>query len=223
MKKHVYTEEDDKFIKENYGIIGGRKTAEILNKPYHNLLWRASRLKVSGNLFKMTPEKFEYVKKSITNYEKNMRELSIELGINYSSLREYCQNNGFDFKKYSTKEMRYKNGGSKDKGFGVLYYRYETNSKKRNLIFSLTKEQFKELIFKNCFYCNKAPSNDMGHKFESIKYNGIDRMNNQEGYTLSNSVTCCEICNFMKGSLGLDEFYKHIESIFNTRIRDKKW
>ena len=48
-------------------------------------------------------------------------------------------------------------------------------------------------------------------------YNGIDRKNNNMGYTYTNSVSCCKLCNQAKNSLSIKEFYDHIQLILNNK------
>jgi hypothetical protein len=48
----------------------------------------------------------------------------------------------------------------------------------------------------------------------------VDRLDSDEGYIISNCVSCCEMCNFMKGNLSVDIFIQrtiHI-SVFNKRM-----
>ena len=53
-------------------------------------------------------------------------------------------------------------------------------------------------------------------------YNGIDRIDNNKGYTIDNIVPCCAKCNYAKGKLTLQEFKELIEGIYNHRFNDKK-
>ena len=75
---------------------------------------------------------------------------------------------------------------------------YRKDARIRNLKFSLSREEFKNIIFKNCHYCNDIPSTLAINKSKnptSILYNGIDRINNEIGYELTNCVPCCTDCN----------------------------
>jgi len=107
---------------------------------------------------------------------------------------------------------------SKEKGLGnfnKLYNSYKNNSKRRNLNFELDVEEFRELTKKNCFYCNIEPSTRYNSKNMNGEYiyNGIDRINNDIGYTLENCVPCCGICNLMKRNLSLEEFKDKLRAI----------
>ena len=84
------------------------------------------------------------------------------------------------------------------------------------VIFDLTKEQFKYLTKQNCYYCGKEPdqirkNNDYSHGI--YVYNGIDRLDNNRGYTTDNTVSCCGLCNKMKLTLTEEQFYKHLLKI----------
>ena len=50
---------------------------------------------------------------------------------------------------------------------------------------------------------------------------GIDRINSYGNYEITNCVSCCARCNFMKGSLNYREFINHARLIaFSMRTRD---
>lgn len=46
-------------------------------------------------------------------------------------------------------------------------------------------------------------------------YNGIDRVDNNKGYTITNSVPCCKDCNFAKRDMTHDEFIAWVTRVFN--------
>lgn len=104
----------------------------------------------------------------------------------------------------------------------VLWYTYKANSSRRNLEFSLSKEQFKELTKQNCYYCGVEPSQTVKRpKFNgNYLYNGVDRVDNSIGYTLSNCVTCCETCNRAKLEMSVETFEKWIKRVhLNIMVR----
>lgn len=79
------------------------------------------------------------------------------------------------------------------------------------LEFSLTKKQFETLIFENCYYCGGGLSNCISIKYKTgdsfgFIYNGVDRVDNTKGYSLSNSITCCKWCNQAKSDRSVSEF-----------------
>lgn len=93
---------------------------------------------------------------------------------------------------------------------------YKKNAKKRNLVFSLTKDDFYRLTSKQCIYCGDL--ND---------YNGIDRIDSTKGYFLENCVPCCEICNKMKLDHQYNFWISHMQKIlerqkYNEIFNDSK-
>ena len=91
-----------------------------------------------------------------------------------------------------------------------------------NIKNELTLEQYDDLIHKNCHYCGEEPrfinhlsKNKIALK-EDFYANGIDRVDPSKNYTLTNCVPCCKRCNFMKGTLGKEEFINQIFKIYNN-------
>jgi hypothetical protein len=74
------------------------------------------------------------------------------------------------------------------------YSNYKNNASKRNIQFELTKEQYKYIIRNNCYYCNG--SGNMG----------IDRLDNNLPYLISNCVSSCKICNRAKLTQSINDF-----------------
>ena len=81
----------------------------------------------------------------------------------------------------------------------------EANRRKKT--FSLTLEDFKNLISKDCEYCGRASADVCGM--------GIDCVVSSVGYELSNCVPCCAPCNFFKARMSCEKF---LEQVF--RIAD---
>lgn len=106
-----------------------------------------------------------------------------------------------------------KNAGiQKDKGeagFNKLYDNYWTHAFLRGLDFELTPEQFKKLTKQKCYYSDAEPtqiSRSVSKNSEYI-YNGIDRLDNKQGYTKNNCVPSTFICNRAKYKLSEEEFH----------------
>jgi hypothetical protein len=97
--------------------------------------------------------------------------------------------------------------------FNAIIGQYKNRALKKNLPFELTEEEFRELILKNCVYCGKEPSNLVKHEKDFMIYNGIDRVDSSKGYTVSNSVSCCGVCNLMKRSMSCEDFLNHVRRI----------
>ena len=95
---------------------------------------------------------------------------------------------------------------------------YKKRAKIRGLKFKLTEEQFIKIIKKDCYYCGAKPNNVAKQKEcnGNYIYNGIDRIDNNKGYTLDNVVPCCKICNYAKRNLTIQEFEEWIKRVNNN-------
>lgn len=103
-----------------------------------------------------------------------------------------------------------------------ILYQYKRSAAKRDLIWKLTDEQFNNLINQNCFYCNASPlKTRIVSTNGSLQYNGIDRVDNNEGYVENNVVSCCHICNHAKCKMSKNEFVEWIQKVYqNLKIAD---
>jgi hypothetical protein len=90
----------------------------------------------------------------------------------------------------------------------VSFSSYKSSSIRRNKSFSLSKEQFDDIIKNECYICGK-PNTD-NHQ------NGIDRVSNETGYTLENSKSCCGECNYIKKDLDLNDMLNKLYEIYNN-------
>ncbi len=122
-----------------------------------------------------------------------------------------------------------KNKRSLETTYNSLFYAYKKGASDRNLNFELSKEEFKEFLNKNCFYCGEPPSNLYQIKNSKtgeiragipLLYNGIDRLDNKIGYTIENSITCCDMCNKMKRSYEFTNFLEQIKKIYRHKFGD---
>lgn len=100
-----------------------------------------------------------------------------------------------------------------------IFTTYKRNAVQRGYSFELSKEQLAELISQNCHYCGATPSSCRHKKSVSGRYygdfcrNGIDRLDNTKGYTLSNTVPCCYMCNRAKNNESLEVFSKWVSGL----------
>lgn len=87
---------------------------------------------------------------------------------------------------------------------------YKKGATTRGLEFSLNKVEFKDIVTQDCHYCGENPTYTESKEIlacnGNIKVNGIDRIDNSQGYTADNTLPCCSSCNFLKGTLGYEEF-----------------
>lgn len=123
-------------------------------------------------------------------------------------------------KKYDTliKSKSYQKGLKK-----YLFNQYVRGAKLRNHEFNLNFDEFIEIITKDCYYCGEPPKRvtskiliNRGHINEPpFYYNGIDRIDSRLGYKTNNVIPCCSTCNYMKNTIGQEEFINQIKKIHN--------
>ena len=101
-----------------------------------------------------------------------------------------------------------------------LFHVYKYQSKCREIEFSLTQDQFYTLTKENCWYCGIIPSQVVKHKNHGVVYsciyNGIDRVDSNKGYLISNCISCCKACNKMKSTISCHTFLQHVKAIANN-------
>lgn len=86
----------------------------------------------------------------------------------------------------------------------------------RGLEWNLTDDEVDILMARDCVYCGAPPSGIA--RSENIdrrifKYSGIDRIDNNKGYTPANCVSCCGRCNSIKSAMTVDELKIHIKKM----------
>lgn len=94
-----------------------------------------------------------------------------------------------------------------------VYNEYRRNAIRRNIEWSLTYQEVNKLIAAPCHYCNIPTSLKYYTNEGDYNYNGIDRVDNTQGYIEGNVVSCCTICNRAKSVLSIEEFRTWIIAI----------
>lgn len=111
--------------------------------------------------------------------------------------------------------------------FNDLFRRYQKSARRRGKPFDLTEDQFRGLTSADCAYCGAPPSLQSGrspfskngklYRFKGeYTYTGVDRVNNELGYTVSNCLPCCDICNRAKLCMSQREFLE-----WNIRVYER--
>jgi hypothetical protein len=90
----------------------------------------------------------------------------------------------------------------------VSYASYRSRAEKKELEFAITHDDYKSIILQDCYLCGKESTD--------TNINGVDRVDNNVGYTIANCKACCKECNHMKNQYPLDELMKKIERIQNN-------
>jgi hypothetical protein len=106
--------------------------------------------------------------------------------------------------------------------YRTIFNDYRSGAKNKNREFELDFEYFEKLLKSNCFYCGTPPLLDKtvenGYGKLTIKYNGVDRKNNNIGYTVENCVTACKLCNYAKKAMSYENFVAWLDRITKFRI-----
>ena len=104
-----------------------------------------------------------------------------------------------------------------------VFNNYKQSARNKNRDFQLSREEFEKLISSNCYYCGQLPNTkrDSYNRVDKdpFYYNGIDRKDNNKGYTIENSVPCCTKCNFFKKDYSEEEFLELIKRIYEWKIK----
>ena len=102
-----------------------------------------------------------------------------------------------------------------------IYCSYRKTAENRKLSFNLSFEELKNIIDQPCHYCGAIKTNEKKSNFNngSYYYNGIDRVNNNIGYELSNVVPSCFMCNEAKKTKSYNEFLDWVNRIYEYRIK----
>jgi hypothetical protein len=92
-----------------------------------------------------------------------------------------------------------------------LYVRYLNKAVTRGITWTLTPEQFIDIITKPCVYCGTDP--DQANNPARMRHSGLDRVESHIGYTPDNCIAACSICRAMKGDLNASDFLEKIQKI----------
>ena len=98
---------------------------------------------------------------------------------------------------------------------------YKHGARDRNLTWELTDEQARQYFESPCHYCGALPHRSSQSTWKGktqlnggFLYNGIDRVDNIQGYNESNCVACCRTCNRAKDTMGAEEFKEWIRRAY---------
>jgi hypothetical protein len=79
----------------------------------------------------------------------------------------------------------------------LVLHRMKQGARTRNLPWSIDDEEVRRLVIQPCHWCDGVSPSGI---------NGLDRVDNTHGYTLTNVVPSCSTCNMMRRTLGVREF-----------------
>ena len=100
--------------------------------------------------------------------------------------------------------------------FNQLVLLMKSHARDRGYVWQLTDEQVVHLTKQSCHYCGAEPAQvkTLPRGNGDYIYNGLDRVDNAEGYTIDNVVPCCGKCNVMKRAMTVEEFKTQVSSIY---------
>jgi hypothetical protein len=118
----------------------------------------------------------------------------------------YLQKQAEQSKKWrdANPEKVKENNQERNNNIHVRYSNYVTTSKPRGLEFTISEDEFIEMVKTPCYYCGII---------QEKGFNGIDRLDSNLSYHKHNCVSCCEMCNMMKSSSGPNVFVHRTEHI----------
>jgi len=96
--------------------------------------------------------------------------------------------------------------------FNSLYAQYRVQASLRQHVFELTPDDFRALTKQPCYYCGVEPAQikRTPGSAGNYVYNGIDRRDNNLGYTVQNCVSACWMCNGAKSEKSEKEFLEWV-------------
>lgn len=106
----------------------------------------------------------------------------------------------------------------KDKKLVKKYETYQRDSKQKNRDFQLTFKEAVKLFTSPCEYCGQLGGVAGNSHIKETKFNGIDRIDNREGYNITNTVSCCYTCNRAKNNMGIIDFVNYLENLIEFRL-----
>ena len=120
-------------------------------------------------------------------------------------IAEWKRRNPTKFKAYADKHRATEKGQ-----IGRRYHMYKRAARERGVVWDLSKQDFAAFWKEPCCYC--------GHPIFTI---GLDRIDNDLGYTLENVVPACKRCNVAKNDLPVGEFLSHCTRILSHILSHK--
>ena len=93
------------------------------------------------------------------------------------------------------------------------FSRGKSSAKRRDIEWTLTFDEYSEVVKNNCFYCNLTVREQTG--------TSLDRKDSDLGYTKENIVSCCGSCNYLKSTnLTVNETFEIIKLLKVLRNKD---
>ena len=177
-----------------------KKRDATRDKEHRNALARVAERKPERIAVKNAWKEENYEKVAET-WQKSRNNRLVTVGE-----EEFLKHNAEDAKRWrdNNPEKMTDNNKKRKENIDIHYSNYQRTAGNKNLQFEFTIDEFKELVKMPCHYCGQI---------EEKGFNGIDRINQQNGYITNNCVSCCQMCNFMKNTATATVFVRRAEHI----------
>uniref|UniRef100_A0A6C0HSX1 Uncharacterized protein n=1 Tax=viral metagenome TaxID=1070528 RepID=A0A6C0HSX1_9ZZZZ len=181
--------------RENFKISDANRDKEHRNAVARKNDSKPERIAVKNEWKEKNYEK-------VAGYWMKSRQNKIEkLGVD--KYQKYNAENAKNWRENNPEKV-INNNEKKRESLKLNYNVYIRTASNKGLEFSISFEEYEKIVCDKCYYCGIIA--DKG-------FNGIDRKDQTKGYLLDNCVNCCQMCNYMKGSLNDFNFIKKIEHI----------
>jgi len=153
-------------------------------------------------------------KDKIHSYGKKWREKNKE------KIQEYKKKWDKDNKNYKLKYSQRYLILNKDKiknnrrNLNVRFNQAKLVAKNRSLNWDISYNEFIQIASKNCYYSNNHKLPETG--------SGLDRIDNNKGYTINNVIPCCTNCNLSRANRYTVQEWKIMVEALENYKRDKK-
>lgn len=236
MNGNIFTEEQIQFIKDNYRKITAKEIGDKLGKTAHAIRRKAYLIGAAKTISDANKPGDRFYKlillEEVPAINGNNRawlcgcDCGTVKRIDQSKLREGkiyscgCYNRDVFIKR------NLKPPG--ETSWASAFKTYRDNAKIREYSFNLSLEEFKNIASKDCGYCKAKPKqwnpylrkdrktrsrakrvgdvSDETITRAFIFLTGIDRVDNNSGYSLSNCVPCCSDCNRAKREMTKEQY-----------------
>lgn len=109
-----------------------------------------------------------------------------------------------------------------------LHSQREANAKKRSIPFALSVDEVWEVVSRPCHYCDRTGVSEIKEARNrhgglitaaTLRHNGIDRIDSNQGYVPGNIVACCKHCNFAKNDMTVEQFREFIDLLYRKFVK----
>lgn len=156
--------------------------------------------------------------KDYSNKANTARFVSQKYGVKHETMLRRFRKLNLWLRPSGFRAANYKGGNPPDslkyRYLWFLKFAYKRRAIIRGIDFTLSDDQFIELVTSPCYYCGTSHLSEtrVVHKVK-VNMLTVDRIDSSKGYTLDNCVAACKQCNFMKLDYSVDEWFAKMKQI----------